>query len=146
MRQVVDGERVGLGREGEDGLDGDVHDHDTLGTELEGQDFERIGDEQTRETDRVEDTEDPDEDDLANAVALRTAVRFVLAGQGSPNGEGNDHARDGEQEEWASSEFVDDEGGDDGDDQAECGVAESELNTYVSKGEQISIARGRDWK
>jgi hypothetical protein len=50
MRQVVDGKRVGLGGEGKDGLHGDVHDHDTLGTEVEGQDFEGIGDEQTRET------------------------------------------------------------------------------------------------
>jgi hypothetical protein len=40
--QVVDSKRVGLSRKSEDGLNGDVHDHDTLGAEEEREDFESI--------------------------------------------------------------------------------------------------------
>jgi hypothetical protein len=36
VRQVVNCDWVGLGRDGEDGLNSNVHDHDTLGTKLEG--------------------------------------------------------------------------------------------------------------
>ncbi len=68
-RQVVPGERVGLGAESQRGLDGDVHDHDTLGTQMERKDLESVRDKQARETDVVEDTEDPDEDDLGDTVA-----------------------------------------------------------------------------
>jgi hypothetical protein len=92
MGQVVDGEGVGLGREGEDGLNGDVHNHNTLGAEVEGQDLEGIGNEETRETNGVEDAEDPDEDNLTDTKTFGAVVRFVLAGQGSPNGEGDNHA------------------------------------------------------
>ena len=92
MWQVRNGERVGLGRQGQDGLDCDVHDHDTLGTEMERQDFQGIGDKETRETNGVEDTKDPDKDNLADTIAFRRIVRFVFAGQGSPNGEGNNHS------------------------------------------------------
>jgi hypothetical protein len=76
----VDGDGVGLGREGEDGLNGDVHDHHTLGAKMERQDFEGIGDEQTRETDGIEDTENPDEDDLADTEALLLSVGLVQTG------------------------------------------------------------------
>ena len=93
--QVVDGFRVGLGGEGEDGLDSDIHDHDTLGAQVERQDFQCVGDEQTRETNGVEDTEDPDEGDLSDTVGGRTALNtarvFELAGKGSPDSEGENH-------------------------------------------------------
>lgn len=92
MGQVVNREGVGLGREGEDGLNGDVHDHHALGAEVERQDFEGVGDQQPRETDRVEDTKDPDEDNLADTIAFGRIVSFVFAGQRGPNGEGNDHS------------------------------------------------------
>jgi hypothetical protein len=91
MGQVVNREWIRLGREGENGLNGDIHDHHTLGAEVERQDFEGIGDKETRETNRVEDTKDPDKDNLPDTIAFRRIVRFVFAGQGSPNGEGNDH-------------------------------------------------------
>ena len=92
MGQVLDRDRVCLGRNGEDGLDGDVHDHDALGTEVERQDFEGIGDKQTRETNGVEDTEDPDKDDLGDTKAFGVVMGFVFAGHGSPECEGKDHA------------------------------------------------------
>ena len=91
MRQVVNRERVCLSREGENGLNRNVHDHHTLGTQLERQDFEGIGDKKTRETNGVEDAKDPDKDNLADTEALLPTGRFISAGQGSPNGEGNNH-------------------------------------------------------
>jgi hypothetical protein len=87
----VDGDGVGLGREGEDSLDGDVHDHDTLGTEMERQDLQSIGDKETRETDGVEDTEDPDKDNLADTEAFLLAIFFVHSCKGSPDGERYNH-------------------------------------------------------
>lgn len=79
MGQVVDGERVCLGREGKDGLNSDIHDHHTLGTEVERQDFERVGDKETRESNGVEDAEDPDEDNLADTVAGLAIMGLVHA-------------------------------------------------------------------
>ena len=90
-RQVVPGERVGLGADGQGGLDGDVHDHDTLGTEMEGQDLKGIGDKETRETNVVEDTENPDEDDLADTVAGLSAGLVVHSGHDGPDSEGKNH-------------------------------------------------------
>ena len=40
--QVVDGKRVGLGSESKDSLDSDVHDHHTLGTEMEWQNLQGV--------------------------------------------------------------------------------------------------------
>jgi len=58
VREVVPGQEVGLGAQGQHGLHRQVHDHHTLGAQLVGQDLEGIGDEQARETDVVEDTEE----------------------------------------------------------------------------------------
>jgi hypothetical protein len=124
--QVVDGKRIGLGRESENGLHGDIHDHHTLGAEVERQNLESVGDEKTRETDGVEDTENPDKDNLADTIAFRAIMSLIFAGQGSPDGEGNNHANDSGQEEWATSNFVDEERSGNGHDQAEGSVAEGE--------------------
>lgn len=91
MGQVVNRQRVGLSRQGENGLNGNVHDHHTLGAQAERQDFEGIGDKETRETNGIEDTKDPDKDNLADTVTLHPTGRFISAGQGCPNGEGNNH-------------------------------------------------------
>ena len=126
MRQLVNRNWICLGREGENGLNGDVHDHHTLSAEVERQDFEGIGDEETRETNGVEDTKDPNEYNLADTIAFRSVVRLVFAGQGSPNREGDDHSSNRKQEERASSDFVNKERGGDGDNQAEGSVAKGE--------------------
>lgn len=83
-----------LRAESKDGLDGDVHNHHTLGTEVEGQDLESITDEQTRETDIVEDTEDPDEDDLGIAKSGLGGIAVVHGGHDGPEGKGDGHAWD----------------------------------------------------
>jgi len=58
VRQVLPGQQVSLGAQGQDGLHRDVHDHHALGAQVEGEDLERVGDQQAREADAVEDTED----------------------------------------------------------------------------------------
>ena len=45
--EVLPGEEIGLSAQGENGLDRDVHEHHALGAETEGQDFERVGNQET---------------------------------------------------------------------------------------------------
>lgn len=91
--QVVPGEHVGLITEGQNRLDGDVHDHHTLGAEMEGEDLEGVGDEQTGEADVVEDTEEPDEDKLRVARPSVGRVGVLVDGTGDgPAHEGADHS------------------------------------------------------
>lgn len=46
--QVLPSHGVGLTTDGEDSLDGDVHDHETLGTKAVWENLKRIRDKQTR--------------------------------------------------------------------------------------------------
>jgi hypothetical protein len=48
LGEILPGDGVGLTADGQDSLDGDVHDHETLGTESVRQDLERVGYEKTR--------------------------------------------------------------------------------------------------
>jgi hypothetical protein len=91
-RHVVPGQGVRLGTEGQGGLHGDVHDHDALGTQVERQDLERVGDEQAREANVVEDAKHPDEEDLRDAKPARAAGAVVHGRHDGPDGEGDDHA------------------------------------------------------
>ena len=45
-------------------MDGDVHNHESFGSKLDGQDLEGVRNEKTGPCERVEDTEEPDERDL----------------------------------------------------------------------------------
>jgi hypothetical protein len=47
-RQVRKSERVDILVDGQSDLDEEVHDHKTLGTNLEGQDLDSVGNEKTR--------------------------------------------------------------------------------------------------
>ena len=142
------GQGVGLGADSQGGLDGDVHDHDTLGTEMEGEDLQGIGNKETGETDVVEDTENPDEDDLADTVAGLSAGIVVHGGHDGPEGESNNHTyinrltsvpclsytraaltSDGSQEEGATSHAVDHEGGTDGAGQIQDSLAGRDLQS-----------------
>lgn len=78
---------------------------------MEGQDLKGIGDKKTRETDVVEDTEDPDEDQLSVAGALVCLVRVSIDGAGDgPAHKGADHAEDGGEEERPTTELVNGQG------------------------------------
>lgn len=124
-------------------LYGNVHDGHTLGTEMEGQNLKRVGDKEAGETNVVEDAEEPDKDDLGvtgGCVSVfgsaagrvgswgRWDTRVLVDGTNdSPADEGDDHAGNGCEEEWATTDFVDGEGGADGDDEIENGFAGGQL-------------------
>lgn len=97
LGQAIPGNLVSLVAKGQDGLDGDVHDHHALGAEVEGQNLEGVGDEEAGEADVVGDAEEPDEDELgpAGGGVLHVGVLVHGAADG-PAGEGDDHARDGD--------------------------------------------------
>jgi len=132
--QLVPGQQVGLVAEGENGLDDNVHDGHTLSTELERQDLEGVGDEQTGETNIVEDAEEPDEGDLRVAGSHVRLARVLVDGTNDgPDEERGAHASGGDQEQGATAEVVDGHGSTDGHDQVEDGLASGELINCVSK-------------
>lgn len=123
---------------GEDGLDGDVHDHHTLSTKVEGQNLKSVGDKETRETDGVEDTEEPNEGQLGVSGTLVGDLDTVgeLVGDGNlnlgvlvdstsdgPESERGDHTAGGGQEERTATELVDAKSGSDRDGKIEDGLS-----------------------
>lgn len=109
--QSIPGDLIRLVAEGQDGLDGDVHEHHALGAELEGQDLEGVGDEHAGEADVVEDAEEPDEHELRPARREVLHVRVLVEGPAHrPARERDHHAGDGDEEERAATEAVDVEG------------------------------------
>lgn len=54
LRHPVPGDLISLIAQGEDRLHRDIHDHHALSAQLEGQDLERVRDQQAREADIVE--------------------------------------------------------------------------------------------
>jgi hypothetical protein len=128
---------------GQDGLDGDVHDHHTLGAKMEGENFESVGDEETRETNVVEDAEDPDEDELGVSGPGVGLVRVLVDGTGDgPAHESEDHAEDGGQEERATAELVDAQGSGNGDGEIENGLAGGDAELGVLVGDAGALVDG----
>ena len=79
--------------EGEDGLHSDVHDHHTLSTEMERQDLESIGDQETGKANVVEDSKEPDEDELGVTGTRVQQIGVLVHGAGDgPEDEAYDHA------------------------------------------------------
>lgn len=91
--------------EGESDLDPEVHEHETLGADLEGQNFDGVGDEETRPRKRIGDGEDPDHSD--DGTASGDAALCLLGRANRPNNEGNAHGASCSQEERATSEAID---------------------------------------
>ena len=93
VRQVLPRDGVRLATHGENGLHRDVHDCQTLGTQTVRQDFERVGDEQTRPCERVAHTVDPDEGNLSvSSSGVGLAGVFVYRAGDGPANEGSQHA------------------------------------------------------
>ncbi len=59
----LEGDRVGVLVEQQRDLDRDVEDHEALGAQLVREDLDGVAHQETRPRDRVEDLEEPDEDD-----------------------------------------------------------------------------------
>lgn len=119
--------------ENKSSLDSQVHDHQSLGTELVWQDLKSVGDKETRPGERVEYTEHPDEDDLRIS---RTLDILLTTGLKSSSGDGpgqehEEHACSSNQKQWATSNAVNKECAEDGDDKTEKGLASIELNRML---------------
>lgn len=128
----LESDGVGVGVQGEGTLNGHVHDHETLATESVGEDLDGVANQQTRPGERVEDAEDPDEENHGLVGALG-AVLSVQARSEGPEDEGAKHAASGSEESRATADLVDEHGHGDGDDEGETGLAggETELGGGV---------------
>jgi len=134
--KLLPGDWVGLVTDGQDGLDGQVHDHETLGTETEWQDLDGVGDEETRPGDGVEDTEDPDDWDLDVTGSLVGGTRVLVDGRGDgPEDEHDDHTGGTDEEEWATTSPVNQSGRGDGNDEGEHGGSNVETQLLASGGD-----------
>lgn len=119
--------RVGVGVvvEREGGLDGQVDNHETLGTQLVRQDLDGVADEETGPREGVEEAKQPDEEDHG-VVGAGRAVLLVQAGRQGPEDEGHEHAARGGEEDGSATEAVDLHGERQGGDEGETGLAGGE--------------------
>lgn len=74
LGKVVPRDGVGLTAHGENSLNSDVHDHETLGTKGIWQNLESVGNEQTGPGKGIEDTKEPHK---GNLCVSGTLVRLV---------------------------------------------------------------------
>jgi hypothetical protein len=103
--QVGESERVDVLVDGQSDLDEKVHDHETFGTNLEGQDFDSVGDEETRPSERIGNGEDPDHgnDTLTSGLA---AMLLLLGRANSPDNEADTHGCCGRDKERAATDAI----------------------------------------
>lgn len=107
LREVVPSDRVGLTANGEDSLDGNVHDHKTLGTECVGKNLESIGDKQTRPGKGIAYTKEPDKRNLCVPGTLVCLAGVLVDGAGDgPANETHHHTSGCAQEEGTTSDLV----------------------------------------
>lgn len=132
VRQCQLGERDCLLSKDQGGLDSQVHNHDTLGTESVGQNLERISDQQSRPGDGVEDREQPHEDNLGITRGLDILSLFINRGSYSPCKEHENHARGGNKEERSTSNSVHKECTANTDHQTQQGLTTIQLRNIVS--------------
>lgn len=91
---------------------------------MEGEDLKSVGDQETRETNAVEGTKDPDEDDLCVTSAGVGLARVLVDGSGDgPASKRADHTEHGNEEQRATSKPVNVQGGGDGDNQIKDGLS-----------------------
>lgn len=143
--KVVETVGVDILVDGQSNLDEEVHDHETLGANLEGQNLNGVGDEQTRPCKSVTGGEDPDHgnDSLTSGLA---AVCLLLGRANSPNNEGNAHGRSGGDEKRAATDAVNEECAGNGDNErkdrkttvdTKLGVAVGDANALVDVGSVV---------
>ena len=118
LPDAVDGDGVDVVVDDEGDVDSNVHDHHALCTQLERQDLDGVGDEQTRPRERVADTMEPEEDDDSNTGAS-VAGLAVLRTSDSCSHETQKHTSGGCKEEWPATDAVTEQGARNGHDQRE---------------------------
>lgn len=107
----------------ENGLNRNIHNCHTLGTEVKWQHLKSIGDEETRETNVVKDAKEPNKSDLGISrrrvgeynlsIRCYSFRRFVDGTNNSPHGKRTNHTCNGSQKERSSSNLVNHESGSD---------------------------------
>lgn len=128
LPDAVHGDGVDVVVDDERDVDGDVHDHHALGAELEGQDLDGVGDEETGPRKGVAHTVEPEEDDNGDAGAGVFGLAVLRAGDGCGH-ETQKHTAGGCEEERATTDAVTEQGAGDGDDQGEDLVAAVKTET-----------------
>jgi hypothetical protein len=116
--QVIEAERVDVLVDSQRNLDEEVHDHETLGTNLEWQDFDSVCDQETRPSQSIGDAEKPDHGNDGLAGGLAT-LGFLLRRANRPNNEADAHRCSSSKEERSSSDAVDKQSAGHGDDERE---------------------------
>lgn len=128
--QALPGEQVGLVADGEDGLNDNVHDHHALGTQLEWENLESVGDKQTGEANIVKDSKEPDEGQLGNTGSVVGAVRVLVDGaDDGPDHKGHAHATGRDEEQGPTSILINRHGGPDRHGKVQDGFARRDLFT-----------------
>ena len=129
--KIVPGDWVGVVSKHERRLNRQVHDHESLGTQLVGQNLESVCDEQARPGEGVEDSEEPHPDDLWVSRGLDILCLFELRGGDGPGEEHGYHTGGGNQEKWTSADAVDKEGTADTDNESQQGLTSVQRNLLV---------------
>lgn len=120
-------------------LDGQVHDHKSLRSQLVRENLERVCDEEARPGKCVEDAEEPDEDDLGIPSGLHVIGHLESGSSDGPCQKHQAHARGRGQEEWSSSHTINKESTANTNNQTHQGLAAIELRGIVSNGIQTLI-------
>ena len=136
--KVLESNGVGVGVEGQGTLNRNIHDHETLGAQLVGQNLDGVADEQTRPGEGVEEREDPDEGDHGVVGAGRALLVVQARGEG-PEDESAEHAGGGGQEGGAAAEAVDVQGHGNGNDERHAGLAGREAELLGGVGDAGAV-------
>jgi hypothetical protein len=131
--QVLEAKRVDILVDAERSLNPEVHDHESLGTDLEGQDFDSIRNEQTRPSKGVRDVEDPDESNDGTSSGC-AAILFLLRRGDGPKNETHAHRGCGGDKQGAATDSVNQHGAGTGDDEGQ------DVETTVKTKLSISIS------
>ena len=120
-----------------------VHEHETLGADLVGQDFDSVGHQETGPGKSVGDAKDPDEGEHSLPGSC-VAVVLIGSGADSPGNETNQHGGCGGKEERATTDFVDHHGHGTADNQGQDGLTtiETKLAGGIGNADAVINVRG----
>jgi hypothetical protein len=113
---VTKTQRIDVLVDGKRNLDEEVHDHETLGTDLEGQDLDGVGNEESRPGKSVSDRKDPDHGN-DTPTGGHTTMLLLLGRADSPDDEAHTHGGGGGDEKRSAAHAVTEERARDRDDE-----------------------------
>jgi hypothetical protein len=136
--EMSETKRVDVLVDGESNLDEEVHDHETLGANLEGQDLDGVGYEETRPCKSVGDREDPDHGNDTTTSGHATVHLFLRRADG-PNDEAHAHGCGGGDEKRSASHAVTEKRARNGNDEGKNGktTVDTELSVTVGYTDRV---------